>query len=518
MRFLPLAFLLAVASAPVIAQDKPPAPEPLPTAIVLAVQDALIWTGDFDGIADGKPGPAFAAAVKQFQTREAKPVTGTPTPGDMWRLSQIVDEAKKSADWRLEIDGPNDVVLGLPRGLLPDASRNAEGRHFQSSDGTAQLQIFKAKGDLASVHAAAKGKAGRTVNRAELKGGRSLVAGTDGQSGFVDFATGPKGKVKGFRLTYPVGQIGRFVPAAIAISNNFYADPTARPSEKAPRAAPSFDGAFNAPEKGRLYPFATVTAQEPQAQITLGPVSARLTARKVEDPDMADFFDPILEIQVEGQAVLTVEDKDRQTQDAGVRAVELDPTNGLPEVLLTTFTGGAHCCTTLTIFTVRTDGSWARVDAGDYDGAPDFPQDVDGDGRYEIVAPDNAFYYAFDCYACSYAPDKIERLDGDTLNDVSARPEFRKVFAQWLPPTWAYAWAEGAVSGNGFLPALVAASRRIGESEDAWTFLKAHYDKNNDTGIEGCSVPLGDNGCPPDKIVKRTYPEAVETFLREQGY
>ena len=211
------------------------------------------------------------------------------------------------------------------------------------------------------------------------------------------------------------------------------------------------------------------------------------------DPNAGSQFAPRLEIDVDGVRALDVTDPAWNTFFAELRAVELDPANGYPEVVLTTYTGGAHCCTLLTIYTARADGSWLRVDGGSYDGSPDFPQDLDGDGRYELVAPDNRFLNAFGCYACSATPDEIRRLDDGRLIDISTFPTYRDHHAARLQELWRRARTSGTISTNGFLAGFVGAARRAGEGEDAWTFALAHVDPKNQTGREkpGLSAELG---------------------------
>jgi hypothetical protein len=179
--------------------------------------------------------------------------------------------------------------------------------------------------------------------------------------------------------------------------------------------------------------------------------------------------------------------------------VELDPGNASPEVMLTSYTGGAHCCTLLTLFSAQADGSWTRIDGGSFDGAPDFPQDLDGDGRFELVNTDNAFLEAFGCYACSYAPDEIRRLDGGRLVDVSGDAAFNRLHRERLSEMWNRGWQDGVVGKEGFLAGFVATAQRAGDGEDAWTFLDANY-------------------TPPKKLSKAPFAERLKTFLAGENY
>ena len=93
-----------------------------------------------------------------------------------------------------------------------------------------------------------------------------------------------------------------------------------------------------------------------------------------------------------------------------VQIAELDPGNSQPEVVVSFYTGGAHCCSDTSVITSNKDGTaWQTVDVGEFDGGPLLATDLNGDGRYEFRTRDNAFLYAFACYACSEAP--LELLD-----------------------------------------------------------------------------------------------------------
>jgi hypothetical protein len=51
---------------------------------------------------------------------------------------------------------------------------------------------------------------------------------------------------------------------------------------------------------------------------------------------------------------------------AGIRT--LDPATALPQVVITGYSGGAHCCTSTAIATTGADGTWKFVITGQIDG------------------------------------------------------------------------------------------------------------------------------------------------------
>ena len=105
---------------------------------------------------------------------------------------------------------------------------------------------------------------------------------------------------------------------------------------------------------------------------------------------------------------------------------EIDPANSSPEVVVSFFTGGAHCCSDTKVLTKARDGSgWNTVELGQFDGGPLLANDIAGDGRYVFEIRDNAFLYAFACYACSSAPLKVLTVEDGEVKDVSTDPKYR---------------------------------------------------------------------------------------------
>lgn len=105
--------------------------------------------------------------------------------------------------------------------------------------------------------------------------------------------------------------------------------------------------------------------------------------------------------------------------DAGpgiLQVADLDA-DGTPEVLVDTYSGGAHCCITARIY--RDAGAtWTRKSI------PTFStgyvlKDLDGDGRPEIVTGDSAFDYTFSSFAATHEPPLVYRYTAGKVTDVT---------------------------------------------------------------------------------------------------
>ena len=96
--------------------------------------------------------------------------------------------------------------------------------------------------------------------------------------------------------------------------------------------------------------------------------------------------------------------------------------DGEPEVLVDAYTGGAHCCAITEILAFNatgyapTEAHWGNVG---YD-----LEDLDHDGRPELVALDDAFAGAFTSYAATFFPPLVLDYDPSArgvLRDVTRR-------------------------------------------------------------------------------------------------
>src|SRR5690349_9274937 len=154
------------------------------------------------------------------------------------------------------------------------------------------------------------------------------------------------------------------------------------------------------------------------ATVTSGGVTAAISMVRNKEID-PDFDVPLLAVLVGGQRVLEAvgapSGLDFPVAEASI--AEIDPGNKFPEVYFSSFSGGAHCCTMVTV-AEELGGKWVAVPVGEFDGDGNYLNDVDGDGKAEIVAVDNRFLYQFDCYACSAAPLTIRTVRNGQAVDV----------------------------------------------------------------------------------------------------
>ena len=200
--------------------------------------------------------------------------------------------------------------------------------------------------------------------------------------------------------------------------------------------------------------------------------------------------------------------------------IRLDRTSPRPQIVLTYFWQGAHCCTVTRIATLHSDGAWKVVDGETLDGEGGYRfEDLTGSGDIDLISADQTFPYAFASYASSISPTRIHQLQGDRIVDVTREPRYYEFLKQELAgiessvkpddPSW---------HDNGFLAGWVASKMLVGQGADAWTRMLAGYDHNPDFGPEECSTSQPVESCPENKKSRIPFPIALKSFLVKSGY
>jgi hypothetical protein len=195
-----------------------------------------------------------------------------------------------------------------------------------------------------------------------------------------------------------------------------------------------------------------------------------------------------------------------------VGALELKDIDGddVPEAIVSTYSGGAHCCTNFTIHgwrqqqSIKTETGLLNSDGGVF-------QDLDGDGRQEFLTVDNAFLYAFDSYAGSFPPSRIYQYKAGKLVNVTRKfPKVLRAHAWQMYQTLRQNPKEMS-SMNGVLAGYVAQKILLGEYKQGWDLMLANYDRKSEWGLD---IYKG------DKVIGKysDFPNALKAFLIETGY
>ncbi len=248
-------------------------------------------------------------------------------------------------------------------------------------------------------------------------------------------------------------------------------------------------------------------------QITLnsGTITVKIDYQPIRMDDPTQNLEaPNLRYQIIENGQVQMQSRRNTIRFARVFLRDLDK-SGTPEVIVKTFSGGAHCCTSTFIYT-KYQGKFQRVETGSKDGSRVDFQDLDGDGTIELVSKDQSFYYAFSAYAFSFPPSQIFSLRGGKLIDTTRnyprylRAELQRMFAALESLT------RENEQINGVLAGYVAQKALLGEFEQGWQLMLARYDRSSDWGL----VTYDEQGRAVSRYTD--FPTALRAHLQRYGY
>ena len=190
-----------------------------------------------------------------------------------------------------------------------------------------------------------------------------------------------------------------------------------------------------------------------------------------------------------------------------VRFVRLGP-NESRDVVLSLYSGGAHCCTIEQVYVPRRSSSSYKDVEYDF-GDPGVRLTAIGvDGSDDFVSANDAFAYKFTDYAASGMPIEILEFHGDAFHNVTrAFPDLIERDAN----VWIRAFRSDAASHYsdtvGVVAAWVADEDMLGKSTFAQQFLQREAAAGRLNSALGSFEPHGEH-----------FVTVLEKFLHRQGY
>ncbi|HEX2527924.1 MAG TPA: peptidoglycan-binding domain-containing protein, partial [Geminicoccus sp.] len=109
-------------------------------AEVRRLQWDLIWTGHYEGTADGRLGPGTLEAIRSFQASLGAPETGDLSEAQLEQLSAQAAALEADVGWTIYENPVAGYRIGYPAAILPVArSLDPTGQEFASEDGSVML-------------------------------------------------------------------------------------------------------------------------------------------------------------------------------------------------------------------------------------------------------------------------------------------------------------------------------------------------------------------------------------------
>ncbi|MFL5035878.1 MAG: peptidoglycan-binding protein, partial [Microvirga sp.] len=207
--------------------------EALPEAERKAIQEALVWTGDHNGVTSGGFGRRTFEAIVAYQKRGGLKPDGTLDAKERAALEAAAKKLKDGAKFAVVTDAKTGIAIGIPQAVLPKRDVNPNGgSRWQSPDGkiTLDTRAFKdGETDLPALYerTLAIQSPGRQVAYKVLRPDFFVVSGETATGKFYTrYASGPGG-IRGFSLGYDKAAAKAFDRAVIAIANSFTPCPEA---------------------------------------------------------------------------------------------------------------------------------------------------------------------------------------------------------------------------------------------------------------------------------------------------
>lgn len=189
-----------------------------------AIQNDLIWTGDFNGVAGGEFGKRTYDAMLAFERRAQGVSDGILTPPERAALTRAADQARLAIRFAPITDQSTGIRIGLPAALLPARVAVENGVVYRRPDGAVTLQLTsmpaaQAFDDL--FERLRQDGPGRKVTYRLKRPDWFVISGEEGGRRFYTrLAQGPTA-IRGYTFRYPVDQAASLDRIMIAIANSF---------------------------------------------------------------------------------------------------------------------------------------------------------------------------------------------------------------------------------------------------------------------------------------------------------
>lgn len=181
------------------------------------------------------------------------------------------------------------------------------------------------------------------------------------------------------------------------------------------------------------------------------------------------------------------------TRFSGIALDDLD-SDGTPEVIIRSYSNGAHCCTTITLYTWQGE-RFTTFETESMNSRGGYFSDLNNDGAVEFLAADDAFLYRFASYADSFAPPTIYTFrDGELVETTREHPDHIRDSITRMEASLEQ--EPGREGRNGQLAGYVAAKALVGEYEEGWQYMLENYNAE----------------------AQPNYPARLEAFLESAGY
>jgi len=262
---LALSIAMAAAAYAQPAPRAPAAPDPaleaaqqayeaLPETDRRAIQEALMWTGDYNGVVGVNFGKRAFDGIRAYQKKRNSPQTGVLSDRDWAALTADAKRARESVRFATLDDSRTGIRLGAPmrvteRTTGTPKSSPIQSTAYQSGDGVLRLDTVGAPLSALDLDQAfAKElapKPGRKVTYKFQRPDFFVTSGEEAGRIFYTRAAKNEKELRGFTFSFPAARRADFERVMLAVANSF--DPF--PSSLTAAATPAASGPATAAAK-----------------------------------------------------------------------------------------------------------------------------------------------------------------------------------------------------------------------------------------------------------------------------
>jgi hypothetical protein len=227
----------------------------LPEADRRAIQDSLVWSGQYLGVVDGVFGKRTRDAILAYEASIKAPTNGLVDAAQLAGMMGAAQKARAAVRFQTFTDEKTGVKIGAPLKILEKRAANESGGvRLLKADGSITLDLSNLTGSdakMSMLYAALIAEApGRKISLKVSRPDFFVVSGEEaGRRFYQRMAKAPAGStdpsaIRGFRLVYPAAQSADFDRIGVAIADSFEPFPTAATSStqvasSAPTPAPA---------------------------------------------------------------------------------------------------------------------------------------------------------------------------------------------------------------------------------------------------------------------------------------
>jgi peptidoglycan hydrolase-like protein with peptidoglycan-binding domain len=201
----------------------------IPLTERIAIQNDLVWTGDYNGLINGDFGERAIAAVKAFQKRNGGKETGVLNQPERAALAAAAKPKQEAVGWRIVQDLVTGARLGIPAKMMPNTQVSGGISKWSSSRGEVQAETFRilqVGATLAPIFERMKREpAGRQTEYSVLRGDFFVISGLQNLKKFYLRAQLRGDEVRGFTIFYDQAMAGIMEPVVVAMSSAYAAFP-----------------------------------------------------------------------------------------------------------------------------------------------------------------------------------------------------------------------------------------------------------------------------------------------------